>query len=232
MVRFPASQRGRLISVVEVRDWRHCLWSCLAEGTWEPDSCSNRRWLRNPFRYHPWATSFGRNTIERYSRFGGIWLPKIPSAPVPGTALSKLYFVIPIYLFLNLLTNLQVTGITRFYTPSPLSYLQYLFLPSWFVSSISSNPHLRIFDPRPSFAASNHLTLAIPIHSRPHNHSSLSKAHSCVARSEALTHDWNKYCSTVIATAGVDGLIHSIDIPAPYQAYWSSSSVITFQFER
>jgi len=33
--------------------------------------------------------------------------------------------------------------------------------------------------------------------------------------SEALTHDWNKYRSTVIATAGVDQMIRTFDIRNP-----------------
>lgn len=36
-----------------------------------------------------------------------------------------------------------------------------------------------------------------------------------VAPSECLTHDWNKYRSTVIATAGVDQFIRTFDIKAP-----------------
>lgn len=51
----------------------------------------------------------------------------------------------------------------------------------------------------------------------PHNDPSLSKGYSSVAPSEALTHDWNKYRSTVIATAGVDRLIRTFDIRAPDQ---------------
>lgn len=66
-------------------------------------------------------------------------------------------------------------------------------------------------------SASNHLTLAIPIHSVPPNHPSLSKGYLPVSPSEALTHDWNKYRSTVIATAGVDRLIRTFDIRAPDQ---------------
>lgn len=51
----------------------------------------------------------------------------------------------------------------------------------------------------------------------PPNHPSFNKAYSSVAPSEALTHDWNKYRSTVIATAGVDRLIRTFDIRAPDQ---------------
>ncbi|KAL1998908.1 hypothetical protein VTN02DRAFT_5394 [Thermoascus thermophilus] len=35
--------------------------------------------------------------------------------------------------------------------------------------------------------------------------------------SEALTHDWNKYRPTVVATAGVDRTIRTFDIRAPHQ---------------
>jgi peroxin-7 len=34
-------------------------------------------------------------------------------------------------------------------------------------------------------------------------------------KSEALTHDWNKYRSNVIATAGVDGIIRTFDLRNP-----------------
>lgn len=34
---------------------------------------------------------------------------------------------------------------------------------------------------------------------------------------EALTHDWNKYRNTIVATAGVDRLIRTFDIRAPQQ---------------
>lgn len=35
--------------------------------------------------------------------------------------------------------------------------------------------------------------------------------------SEALTHDWNKYRDTIVATAGVDRIIRTFDIRAPGQ---------------
>ena len=34
---------------------------------------------------------------------------------------------------------------------------------------------------------------------------------------EALTHDWNKYRSSIVATAGVDTLIRTFDVRAPGQ---------------
>ena len=37
------------------------------------------------------------------------------------------------------------------------------------------------------------------------------------APAEALTHDWNKYRDTVVATAGVDRVIRTFDIRAPDQ---------------
>lgn len=35
--------------------------------------------------------------------------------------------------------------------------------------------------------------------------------------SECLTHDWNKYRSSVVATAGVDRIVRTFDIRAPHQ---------------
>ena len=61
-------------------------------------------------------------------------------------------------------------------------------------------------------SASNHLVALIPIHGNapqpgqgPNNPGQPS---------EGLTHDWNKYRSTIIATAGVDRLIRTFDIRA------------------
>ncbi|KAI4216384.1 MAG: hypothetical protein LQ351_001394 [Letrouitia transgressa] len=82
-------------------------------------------------------------------------------------------------------------------------------------SSVSSDSHLRIFDLRAPSSASNHLTLAIPLHAAPRP-SSLSPQ-PIHPPSEALTHDWNKYRSTVIAAAGVDHLIRTFDIRSPGQ---------------
>ncbi|KAL6715097.1 peroxisomal targeting signal 2 receptor [Lecanora helva] len=92
------------------------------------------------------------------------------------------------------------------------------------LTSVSSDSHLRIFDLRTPSSASNHLIHSIPIHApqqtppataslpdlppnRPHT--------SAFPPNEALTHDWNKYRSTVIATAGVDRLIRTFDIRNP-----------------
>ncbi|RKF79510.1 Peroxisomal targeting signal 2 receptor [Golovinomyces cichoracearum] len=81
------------------------------------------------------------------------------------------------------------------------------------LSSVSSDSHLRIFDLRTPSSASNHLVALIPIHG-----TALpgSKRDSPLdAPSECLTHDWNKYRNTVIATAGVDQIIRTFDIKAP-----------------
>ncbi|KAL8841884.1 MAG: hypothetical protein Q9170_000757 [Blastenia crenularia] len=80
------------------------------------------------------------------------------------------------------------------------------------LSSVSSDSHLRIFDLRTPSSASNHLTCSIPLHA------SLSLPSSAaVPPSEALTHDWNKYRSPIIAAAGVDRLIRTFDIRNPAQ---------------
>lgn len=82
------------------------------------------------------------------------------------------------------------------------------------LSSVSSDSHLRIFDLRTPASASNHLTLNIPIHTPPKPHMGAA-ASVGVPPSEALTHDWNKYRDTILATAGVDRLIRTFDIRAP-----------------
>ncbi|KAI9794470.1 MAG: peroxisomal targeting signal 2 receptor [Piccolia ochrophora] len=79
------------------------------------------------------------------------------------------------------------------------------------LSAVSSDSHLRVFDLRSPPSASNHLTMSIPIHA-PTTKTSSAPA---VPPSEALTHDWNKYRDTIIATAGVDRLIRVFDIRAP-----------------
>ncbi|KAL8787024.1 MAG: hypothetical protein Q9213_002460 [Squamulea squamosa] len=86
------------------------------------------------------------------------------------------------------------------------------------LSSVSSDSHLRIFDLRTPSSASNHLTASIPIHTPPppssfssHSPSPTNANIPTLPPSEALTQDWNKYRSTLIATAGVDRLIRVFD---------------------
>ncbi|KAF2639985.1 WD40 repeat-like protein [Massarina eburnea CBS 473.64] len=82
------------------------------------------------------------------------------------------------------------------------------------VSCVSSDSHLRVFDLRTPASASNHLTLNIPIHTPPRPRMGVP-APVGIPPSEALTHDWNKYRDTIVATAGVDRLIRTFDIRAP-----------------
>lgn len=84
------------------------------------------------------------------------------------------------------------------------------------LSSVSSDSHLRIFDLRTPASASNHLTLNIPIHTPPKPRMGAA-APVGIPPSEALTHDWNKYRDSIIATAGVDRLIRTFDIRMPGQ---------------
>ncbi|KAF8853395.1 putative peroxisome biosynthesis protein (Peroxine-7) [Acephala macrosclerotiorum] len=85
------------------------------------------------------------------------------------------------------------------------------------ISAVSSDSHLRIFDLRTNPSAANHLVHLIPIHGYPPMPGSTfgSAPRQAYAPSECLTHDWNKYRDTVIATAGVDQLIRTFDIRNP-----------------
>lgn len=89
------------------------------------------------------------------------------------------------------------------------------------LSCVTSDSYLRIFDLRTPASASNHLTVQIPIHgtgmpSGP-TQPGLPSPSGAVPPSEALTHDWNKYRPSVLATAGVDRTIRTFDIRAPQQ---------------
>ncbi|KAL6913508.1 hypothetical protein FSST1_011268 [Fusarium sambucinum] len=78
------------------------------------------------------------------------------------------------------------------------------------ISAVSSDSHLRIFDLRTPSSAKYHLTATIPVHaSGPHPSPGAS------APAEILTHDWNKYRDTVVATAGVDRIVRTFDIRNP-----------------
>ncbi|KAI9857823.1 MAG: peroxisomal targeting signal 2 receptor [Vezdaea acicularis] len=88
------------------------------------------------------------------------------------------------------------------------------------LSAVSSDSYLRVYDLRTPASASNHLTLTIPIHSPSLKPAPLQPGTPSIpthAPSEALTHDWNKYRSGIVATAGVDRLIRTFDIRAPQQ---------------
>ncbi|TVY71511.1 Peroxisomal targeting signal 2 receptor [Lachnellula suecica] len=84
------------------------------------------------------------------------------------------------------------------------------------ISSVSSDSHLRIFDLRTPASASNHLVALIPIHGpAPLMGGPANSLRPNTPPSEALTHDWNKYRSTVVATAGVDQIIRTFDTRNP-----------------
>ncbi|EDN09586.1 hypothetical protein HCAG_06753 [Histoplasma mississippiense (nom. inval.)] len=82
-----------------------------------------------------------------------------------------------------------------------------------------SYSHLRVFDLRTPASANNHLTVQIPIHkgSSVPTKPGFQPAPASCPPSEALTHDWNKYRPSVLATAGVDRTIRTFDIRAPHQ---------------
>ncbi|DAA76027.1 TPA_exp: Uncharacterized protein A8136_1064 [Trichophyton benhamiae CBS 112371] len=85
------------------------------------------------------------------------------------------------------------------------------------LSCVASDSYLRVFDLRTP-AATNHLTLQMPIHGANSPHKpGFTPATGPVPPSEALTHDWNKYRPSVVATAGVDRTIRTFDIRAPHQ---------------
>lgn len=79
------------------------------------------------------------------------------------------------------------------------------------ISAVSSDSHLRIFDLRTPASARYHLTATIPVHAPPAHHGIAGGN----APAEILTHDWNKYRDTVVATAGVDRVIRTFDIRNP-----------------
>jgi peroxin-7 len=78
------------------------------------------------------------------------------------------------------------------------------------ISAVSSDSQLRIFDLRAPVSAKYHLTSMIPVHAPPPQ-----MGQSRGVPAEVLTHDWNKYNDTVIATGGVDRLLRTFDIRNP-----------------
>ncbi|KAH7328207.1 peroxisome targeting signal type 2 receptor [Stachybotrys elegans] len=77
------------------------------------------------------------------------------------------------------------------------------------ISAVSSDSHLRIFDLRTPNAARYHLISTIPVHAGP------GPGPGGAPPAEVLTHDWNKYKDTVIATGGVDKVLRTFDIRNP-----------------
>ncbi|KAJ5161934.1 peroxisome biosynthesis protein (Peroxine-7) [Penicillium capsulatum] len=85
------------------------------------------------------------------------------------------------------------------------------------LSAVSSDSHVRIFDLRTPASASNHLVLQIPNHGVGASTAQPGMPPRGAAPSEILTHDWNKYRQTVLATGGVDRVARTFDIRAPQQ---------------
>ncbi|KAJ5872627.1 uncharacterized protein N7529_004980 [Penicillium soppii] len=85
------------------------------------------------------------------------------------------------------------------------------------ISCVTSDSYVRVFDLRTPASASNHLVTQIPIHAAPHAPAIPGQPGGPAPPAEALTHDWNKYRPTVLATAGVDRAIRTFDIRAPQQ---------------
>lgn len=82
------------------------------------------------------------------------------------------------------------------------------------VTCVSRDSHLRVYDLRQKPSAQNHLTLAIPIHAPPKLPPPGYMQRS-PGPTESLTHDWNKYRDSVLAAAGVDGVIRTFDLRTP-----------------
>ncbi|KAI5301710.1 peroxisomal targeting signal 2 receptor, partial [Ascosphaera pollenicola] len=89
------------------------------------------------------------------------------------------------------------------------------------VSCVSSDSYLRVFDLRTP--GTNHLAIQIPIHGSGAAAppapvaAGLPQPPTATPPSEALTHDWNKYRPSIVATAGVDRTIRTFDVRAPQQ---------------
>ncbi|KAH8680900.1 peroxisome targeting signal type 2 receptor [Xylariales sp. PMI_506] len=83
------------------------------------------------------------------------------------------------------------------------------------ISTVSSDSHLRIFDLRTPINAQYHLTTKIPVHVPSPGPSSPGIPAPPAMPTEILTHDWNKYNDTVVATGGVDRVIRTFDIRNP-----------------
>ncbi|KAK6853235.1 putative peroxisome biogenesis factor 7 [Apiospora arundinis] len=83
------------------------------------------------------------------------------------------------------------------------------------ISAVSTDSHLRIFDLRTPVNAQYHLTTKIPVHAMPAVPLPPGVTPPPAMPAEILTHDWNKYNDTVIATGGVDRVIRTFDIRNP-----------------
>lgn len=82
------------------------------------------------------------------------------------------------------------------------------------LTAVSSDSRLRVFDLRTPSSASNHLVQDILITAASATPAKLAPGPPAgpFPPSEALSHDWNKYRDTIIATAGVDRVIRTLDL--------------------
>lgn len=78
------------------------------------------------------------------------------------------------------------------------------------LSCVSADSHIRVYDLRTPASASNHQIAQIPIHGP-----GPVTGPRAVEPAEALTHDWNKYRDSVVATGGVDRIIRTFDVRNP-----------------
>ncbi|AEO66868.1 uncharacterized protein THITE_2115356 [Thermothielavioides terrestris NRRL 8126] len=87
------------------------------------------------------------------------------------------------------------------------------------ISCVSSDSHIRIFDLRTPVSAKYHLVSIIPAHAPPPGPTlpllSTGEVFAGNVPAEILTHDWNKYRDTVLATGGVDRLVRTFDVRNP-----------------
>lgn len=81
------------------------------------------------------------------------------------------------------------------------------------ISAVSTDSQLRIFDLRTPVSSQYHLVNKIPVHASPAAPLPPGLAPPAMP-AEVLTHDWNKYNDTVVATGGVDRVIRTFDIRA------------------
>lgn len=82
------------------------------------------------------------------------------------------------------------------------------------VTCVSADSMLRVFDLRTPASARNHLVQQIAVHAPPPALPGMAPQQGSPAN-EVLTHDWNKYRSSVVATGGVDGKIRTFDLRNP-----------------
>ncbi|AEO55285.1 hypothetical protein MYCTH_2107938 [Thermothelomyces thermophilus ATCC 42464] len=92
------------------------------------------------------------------------------------------------------------------------------------ISCVSSDSHIRVFDLRTPVSAKYHLTTIIPAHAPPQGTGgagaplpllSTGQTFGGSVPAEILTHDWNKYRDTVVATGGVDRVVRTFDLRNP-----------------